>query len=509
VPDLFERKKAELELKVRGLTDEMDRWCKLSEAKGALEKHHSQIRAVASGLRIAAAKLLEEVGALASTPEKLTASASRIEVSVLDLHQVWAFYREKLALRLAEWCRDYLEAADELCWACYRPPRECAQAAGTIAASTLREPPLVFLSVDPSPFVLPRGFKRDDPDALAGMLAAEHRDEALRLLPLPLMGLPWFQLAHLPDAVVLGHEVGHAVEADLKLEDEVQGHVCSAVPKSRRAAWTAWRAEVFADLYAVLCTGPAFVGAMTDFFEAHPTWDPPLGPPWSEHPPNGLRVLLCIEALAHLGHGPAAVGLRAHWAQRWAGQDSKAYEPDAREVAAVVLGGTYSRLGGAKLSSVLNFTRKQQEDAAAAAKAALTKYATVTTDVRCLFAAARLAFEDDPATFARPSPEGEQGAADRLIQAVVRAREQGVRGVPGAPAAPGRGRRRGGERVSAPDTGGTGVPAASAASAARDAEVARALLEALHRWRDERPLRVRKMARAKRGRRRPSRRRPR
>jgi hypothetical protein len=59
---------------------------------------------------------------------------------------------------------------------------------------------------------------------------------------------------------------GHAVEADLRLEKDLDGAIDAALAgrengKDRRAYRMQWRSELFADLYGCLGAGPAFTRA--------------------------------------------------------------------------------------------------------------------------------------------------------------------------------------------------------------------------------------------------------
>ena len=79
-------------------------------------------------------------------------------------------------------------------------------------AGKLKEPPLLFCSSNASPFIQ----RRNTPFLAEGVTAddMERFDAALAFLPIPIIGVPWSQANHLPAAVVIGHEVGHAVERD-------------------------------------------------------------------------------------------------------------------------------------------------------------------------------------------------------------------------------------------------------------------------------------------------------
>jgi hypothetical protein len=102
----------------------------------------------------------------------------------------------------------------------------------------VKTPPLVFLSGEFSPFLHARQSPfdveevADAPDSL-GFL------QIISALPVPVIGLPWYQLTHLADAVLVAHEIGHDVERDLAMTGTIGEH---ELPKSGhegdRAGWT-------------------------------------------------------------------------------------------------------------------------------------------------------------------------------------------------------------------------------------------------------------------------------
>jgi hypothetical protein len=64
-------------------------------------------------------------------------------------------------------------------------------------------------------------------------------------VPFPVIGVPWYQMAHLPDMVSICHEIGHVVEDDLALTDNLQRVVGEGVGPARKAYWCAWQRELF------------------------------------------------------------------------------------------------------------------------------------------------------------------------------------------------------------------------------------------------------------------------
>src|SRR5262249_36814252 len=143
------------------------------------------------------------------------------------------------ALRDVANLRNELRCADEFAWECYRPALECAIEANALPTKKVRrEPPLVFFSDDASPFVQTR-----DTVILPG---ATEQSDILRFgretfaLPVPVIGVPWLHLNHLPAAATIAHEVGHTVEDDFELSKSLNS-AFATLPEARRAAWQAWR----------------------------------------------------------------------------------------------------------------------------------------------------------------------------------------------------------------------------------------------------------------------------
>src|SRR6185312_7371364 len=90
-----------------------------------------------------------------------------------------------------------------------------------LAKEAVKEPPLVFFNGGSSPFTMPRNYAFQA-EAVAGeSIESEQVTAILRALPIPVIGVPWFQIQHLPEMLVVAHEVGHDVESDFKLTDDL------------------------------------------------------------------------------------------------------------------------------------------------------------------------------------------------------------------------------------------------------------------------------------------------
>jgi hypothetical protein len=234
-------------------------------------------------------------------------------------------------------------------------------------------------------------------------IAIESFAGLLKALPISVIGLPWFQLGHLPDAVVIGHETGHNVEFDLGLTAPMTerltgclGH--AGVPAERQRAWLAWRCEAFADCYGTLTLGPSYAGAQADFLTAEASYiREETSDHRAEYPTTYLRMLLVFEALERLGHAAEAEARRRQWRQAYPEHALVDFEGDIAVVVEALLEGTF--LGGRPLHETIQFTARDHTAARNEAARALKRGKPQSADVRTLIAASRLAFEADPERF--------------------------------------------------------------------------------------------------------------
>ncbi|HXB63307.1 MAG TPA: hypothetical protein VNV42_00380 [Solirubrobacteraceae bacterium] len=422
-----QRKAAELSAKLTSVSGELAQWRRQSEEASPLEKHHTQIRAVANTLETFAAEIEDRLR-LAVESSTLLVRASSLELTILELHRIWEFFRSKFALRYVPWFSSHLLAADDLAWSCYRPIQAWVEEAAA------REPPLVFFNGGSSPLTLPRGAAYSAEEVPGEALGTAQFQAALAHLPVPVIGIPWFQLQHLPEVVLIAHEAGHDVEADLGLTAELHAVLEVAladarVDESRRVAWHAWLGEVFADLYGALATGPAYVATLIDFLAGDVrsvTNEAPGEQRWGEYPTRTLRVLLTAAVVERVGLAEQADELRERWREAYRRHALSAFEDDVPVVVAALLDGPYERLGGGGLEQLVSFGPAQQAQARAAAGEALDGCAPLAEDVRVLAAAARLAFDHSPENYAR------NGVADRILRQIENVQRVGTRAGAGA-----------------------------------------------------------------------------
>ncbi|SFR29081.1 hypothetical protein SAMN04488564_1175 [Lentzea waywayandensis] len=386
---LRERKLAELADQVRGVDADFECWLEETADGKPLRKHNSQVRRLTEQLRGLVDVISAEMDAIPADGDEVLRQCRKVQRRVLEVHRIWDYYRSKLGQRYVSWYQQYLAAADEFTWECYR-----------LGAEHLgKDTALVFLNGDFSPFTLDRG-RQFTPERAGGQQSIEYL-RFVTELPVPVIGLPWYQLAHLADMVLVAHEVGHVVWTDLKLGSEAETHLLGAVadlPGDRRDAWLYWGPEVFADLYGVLAAGPAYASALADLLAADPDKVRAEFPPESaanDHPPASLRIALVTKALRHNGFVEAADTRAAAWQENYPSSDP--YLDDVDLVVPALLDGAYEGFQGATMLERVRFSQEQERQAALTAHAAAVGQSlTHTEDVRALVAAARLAFDRVP-----------------------------------------------------------------------------------------------------------------
>ena len=387
------RREAELAHAERSLRSEWEFW-RAEARNGSLEKHTTQIDSVVGLLRAG----LDEL--------HRPGTADPYE-RVLDLHHVWDFFRVKLALRYVEPIGPFLDAADELAWAAYRP---AVQAAGRLGV-TLREPPLVFLDRGAVPFAATRGSSYRD--LLPRDVRTRAGASAAAGLPFPVIGVPWY-LSDLPGALLVAHEVGHHIEDDCELTDELAARLATAgLPAERLAVWMPWLGEVFADVVASVTCGSAYVAVLVDSLAA---WSAD-GAGAERYPPPRVRARLSLAAV-RLADLPDADGVRADGERL--GEPGEA-DTEAASVTEALLTGPYDGLGGISLQDVLRHSDTARARTGAASL--LAGLRSGLSEVRAVLPAAALAFLDDPAVYDRVA------VGRRAIDEVLELRPKGARGL--------------------------------------------------------------------------------
>ncbi|MGO9902612.1 MAG: hypothetical protein ACLP0J_23660 [Solirubrobacteraceae bacterium] len=392
------RTAAELRKRIATLARELKQWRGATVDAGPLIRHQTQVLAVTRTLEHAA----NELGQDLPGPEGgdwIFERARSLDRKILDLYRLWGFFRDKLALRFVPWLQDAMDAADDLAWACYEPAQK------HIPHDRRREPPLVYFTGGTRPTLMPRGAQYVVEPLPDGGMRPPAFAEAVRVVPVAMIGLPWYQLTHLPDAPLIVHEVGHAVDHDLALGPRVSQLIASAVPDRRNAAWQEWAAEVFADVYGVLGCGAGFAAALAGLLAGarrDVEGDVRAEGNWGAYPPRTVRVLLVEEVLRQLEL--PKVGLGPAWRQTYPRRHCTEFEDDVPSVVAALLEGPYDALKGRGLTTVLSFSPTDGARAQFLAERLRNGNGPDRGGIREVLAAARLAYDRDPDRYTSDDP---------------------------------------------------------------------------------------------------------
>src|SRR5215510_3651183 len=326
----LDRKVNELRFKLQSLPNELKSWRDQSAANQALEKNHSQISRLAFRVEGLHGKVISEFKDLEKNG-KLLLFADSLERKALAVHMVWDFFRSKFALREVGAFAPYLALADAFTRECYVEPFRKMK---NLPTGELCPAPLVTFDNEISPWAKPQNLSKPDPQE-GGFLTPQQFNDALKQLPVALLGLPWSFLSYLPHMSLLAHEVGHAIERDCDLEStlDLAANNMPLSDEGHRAAWQTWRKEVFADLYGALMAGPAFVWSLADYLakdEQSITAEnrPHSNQSWTQYPTTSLRILLLCRFLESHNFAADAASIRSQWKTDYPEHSLPGFEKD-------------------------------------------------------------------------------------------------------------------------------------------------------------------------------------
>lgn len=410
---LAARRKQELTFKIENLRDQIETWEQRTIDEEPMRRHFSQVRRIGATLEGLLESMKTSTGWNDPTDETVLAKSALWERRVLTAHAIWEVFRGKLAQRFDASIQRPLMACDDLAWACYEPAMK------RFSAATSKEPSLVYLNSTWSAFLRRRdsSFEKEvdvGKDARDVLTEADYQ-AILKRLPIPFLGLPWFQVAHLPSALLIAHEIGHGIEFDFDLTTALD----TALQKANLQFLEDWRgckSEVFADLYGCLCLGEQFASALLDLLVGDKAAVSTENE-FTVYPTRAFRVELAVEALRFLGDDGAADRIRRTWQSAYGDlQTLTDRRPDVEKVVAAV----YSP-SGMDLASMIRppDARTVAILAQAAAFNASAKLAD-TSDARELFCALRLAYEQ--------TPEKSHLASALLVQQVLNTHQAAFRG---------------------------------------------------------------------------------
>lgn len=352
-------RRSELRRRAEAMPAEVAAWQKRVRDGNELDlnAHNSQLVAIKTMIDVLAEDQrvaldgLDAAGAAHFPDEALT-----VVRGIIKSQKIWGFFRDKLELRLSP-AKDALWTADTIAWDCYRPVLEDAANAGIIRREHLREPPLTYLAADFSPATWVRGSRPND---------GRNYHLGTAGLPIPIIEMPWDHLENLWELGSLLHEVGHDLEADLKLRGPLQAALrarltAGGVPTARIDRWIAWEGEVFADLIALRLGGPAFADSLMHLLilpRAQVTTIDDDDP----HPTHYVRILLNCHYARALLPGEDSIGAQvsdtlAAWQGLYGAQAALAeFADDFTAVCAGLMHTALNALQGRSVADLVPFT---------------------------------------------------------------------------------------------------------------------------------------------------------
>jgi len=435
--NLTERKIVALTQKLDSLEGEFKEWltqsgqARANEPPRPLEKNHSQIRRITNYLKGFLGEIRRELKKLPVGDDERLAQCLRLELKILELHRIWNFFRSKLVLRCVAWFRRFLIAADEFAWACYLPAREKVSPQH-MPPGKVKEPPLIFLNGELSPFMQPRNssFARY---IESGSAISDKHVGILRSLPIPVIGLPWFQVQHLPDTLIVGHEVGHVIENDFGLTPRLNAILVNCltvekIPWERQGAWQDWLGEIFADVYGNLASGPAFTSALMDSLLTERKTierEKRYSASWGDYPTTYLRILINLEVLKQRKFTAESEALKERWLSLYPAHSMPEFKEDVPKIVKALLAGPYPEFMTAKgtLPELIYFSLADQRQSVENATNLLSDGAVKGRSPRLLLASARLAYEQSPEKY------DEVNAHERVLRLIEDEQQRGVRRV--------------------------------------------------------------------------------
>jgi hypothetical protein len=329
------------------------------------------------------------------------------ENEILAAHAIWEVFRSKLVLREDALFAKKLAACDDLAWECYGPALQ-------LWDPDRKGPPLVYLSATWSPFAVSRDTNFQNEVKTSARAPAALRDEqyqqVLRQLPVPLVSIPWYQVFHLPGALIIAHEIGHVVEDDFGLTKEI-GSALDGAGLKFADVWKVFAREMFADVYGCCAMGPAFASTMIDLNATRVSSVQSEERTYGIYPTRNLRIRLLCETLRQTGHKASADELLAGWESVYGRIEKMVdYLGELPQVVAALIAGPYR---GKALSAIISFLTIWAADVQtigqrAAQGQALSGY----TDPRKLFAAVQWLHERGPAV-------ATQKAYDNVVNQIV------------------------------------------------------------------------------------------
>lgn len=303
---LLERMKVDIQRRAEILPEEVNRWRDIAAQdvadpaknvgkNGIYQSQIEALKQMMDGLQLRQTELLKLL-APSSTPAAFADGYLNLSDEIVSAHEIWRIFRYIIGLHKDAKLGPLVDAAGLIARDCYLTGMNKARNWGLVQESEFRAPPLVYLEAEMSPSTASRGYA-------AGALGFSLRRYRNLRLPIPLILLPSDNVSSMWMLCTLHHEVGHNLDQDLKLQQDLAAPLLTRLTKEgvhdeRQKLWHFWTAEILADAFAILLGGVGFAHALSWWllvlapdpkFQTLNTRD--------EHPPYFLRVHLIVAML--------------------------------------------------------------------------------------------------------------------------------------------------------------------------------------------------------------------
>ena len=235
--------------------DEVCEWSQHWHERDLRGQFRTQLDSLGSTLVGALERLSLDAAKLAPRSDAVAHEICRdFDRELLTVRRLWRWFADKFDQRENRRHERILSAADEVVWSVYAGVMRAANG-GRVPSPA----PLAYLDDLSTPEAVPR----DDPPP---DLRADSYDEGLQLmlsrLPIPVVGLPTGTRDEPWALALLGHEVGHHLQYDLRPDRALVESVGVAVASAAGGGasednWRSWSREIFADLVGLVTLGPA------------------------------------------------------------------------------------------------------------------------------------------------------------------------------------------------------------------------------------------------------------
>jgi hypothetical protein len=209
-----------------------------------------------------------------------------------------------------------LDIADLVAAYCYKACMEMANNWRGLPLEYYREPPLTYLNAMLSPAAISR---RHDLKQIGLKLYTDTENR----LPISVISLPFHDTVAIWTFCSLYHEVGHLLDNDLGLRDELTKAVLNALKENndsdaeavtRQTLWEFWMGEMLADAFGVLIGGAAYGYSLLGMlFRSNKEVGELSG---DKHPNEHVRAHLLASLLKQTGVEPLA-GAAAQITDLW------------------------------------------------------------------------------------------------------------------------------------------------------------------------------------------------